>query len=122
MNLSGKSMKYWLDKEKISLDNSLVVLDDIALPLDTLRLRAAGSSAGHNGLKNIQEILKTDQYPRLRFGVGNDFPKGRQVDYVLGKWKPSELPLVKEKILKSVDLIECFASLGIAQAMTQFNK
>ena len=122
MNLSGKAMKYWLDKEKIALENSLVILDDIALPLETLRLRAAGSAAGHNGLKNIEHVLQSDQYPRLRFGVGNNFPKGRQVEYVLGKWSASELPVVKEKILKSVDLIESFAAVGISQTMTFFNK
>lgn len=122
MNLSGRAMKYWLDKEKISLENSLVVLDDIALPIETLRLRAGGSAAGHNGLKNIQEMLQTDQYPRLRFGVGSDFPKGRQVEYVLGKWKNAEVPIVKDKILKSIDLIESFAAVGIAKTMTAFNK
>lgn len=122
MNLSGKAMKYWLDKEKIPAANSLVIVDDIALPIESLRLRAGGSSAGHNGLKNIQEILQTDQYPRLRFGVGNDFPKGRQVDYVLGKWKSTELPIVQEKILKSVELIESFAAVGLAQTMTVYNK
>ncbi|MEO6830952.1 MAG: aminoacyl-tRNA hydrolase [Chitinophagaceae bacterium] len=122
MNLSGKAMKYWLDKEKIPLENSLVVLDDIALPIETLRLRASGSAAGHNGLKNIQEMLQTDQYPRLRFGVGSNFPKGRQIEYVLGKWKNTELPIVKEKILKSIDLIESFAVIGISKTMTLFNK
>ncbi len=122
MNLSGKAMKYWLDKEKIALENTLVIMDDIALPLETLRLRASGSSAGHNGLRNIEQVLQTDQYPRLRFGIGNNFPKGRQVDFVLGKWNASELPVVKEKIFKSIDLIESFASVGISQTMTFFNK
>ena len=122
MNLSGKSVKYWLDKEKIPIENMLVIVDDLALPLGTLRLRASGSDAGHNGLKNIQLILMTDKYPRLRFGIGNDFPKGRQVDFVLGKWKPSELPMIKEMLPKSVDAIECFAAQGIGKAMTEFNK
>ncbi len=122
MNLSGKAVKYWLDKEKIPIENMLVLVDDIALPLGTLRLRASGSDAGHNGLKNIQLLLATDKYPRLRFGVGNDFPKGRQVEFVLGKWNASEIPVVKEMMLKSVDAIECFATQGINQAMTQFNK
>ncbi len=122
MNLSGKAVKYWMDKEKIPMENVLVILDDIALPLGTLRIRASGSDAGHNGLKNIQLTLATDKYPRLRFGVGNDFPKGRQVEFVLGKWKPSEIPLVKDMLLKSVDAIECFATQGINQAMTFFNK
>lgn len=122
MNLSGKAAKYWLDKEKIALENMLVIVDDLALPLGTLRLRASGSDAGHNGLKNLKEVLTTDKYPRLRFGIGSDFPKGRQVDFVLGKWKPSEVPTVHESILKSVDAIECFATQGIGKAMTFFNK
>jgi peptidyl-tRNA hydrolase, PTH1 family len=122
MNLSGKAVKYWLDKEKIPLENMLVIVDDLALPLGTLRLRASGSDAGHNGLKNIQLVLMTDKYPRLRFGIGSDFPKGRQVDFVLGKWKPTEMPLAKEMLLKSVDAIECFGSQGIGKAMTEFNK
>jgi PTH1 family peptidyl-tRNA hydrolase len=122
MNLSGKAMKYWMDKEKISAENCLVIVDDLALPIDALRLRPSGSDAGHNGLKNIQLILQTDQYPRLRFGIGNQFPKGRQVEFVLGKWTPSELPVVKEKILKSIDIIESFASVGIARTMNTYNK
>jgi len=122
MNLSGKAMKYWLDKEHIPIENSLVLVDEIALPIETIRLRPGGSAAGHNGLRNIQDVLQTDQYPRLRFGVGNNFPKGRQVEYVLGKWTPNELPIVKDKILKCLDVIESFAAQGIAQTMTQFNK
>jgi PTH1 family peptidyl-tRNA hydrolase len=122
MNLSGKAIKYWLDKEKIPLENLLVIVDDLALPLGTLRLRASGSDAGHNGLKSIQAELMTDKYPRLRFGIGSDFPKGRQVDFVLGKWKPSEVPLVKDALTKSVEAIECFATQGIGKAMTLFNK
>ena len=111
-----------MDKEKIAIENVLVVVDDIALPLGTLRLRASGSDAGHNGLKNINLVLATDKYPRLRFGIGNDFPKGRQVEFVLGKWKPSEVPIVKDTLLKSVDAIECFATQGIGKAMTLFNR
>ena len=122
MNLSGKAVKYWLDKEKIPVENMLVLVDDLALPLGTLRLRASGSDAGHNGLKNIQLMLMTDKYPRLRFGIGNDFPKGRQVEFVLGKWKPSEVPVVKETLLKSIEAVECFATQGIGKAMTFFNK
>lgn len=122
MNLSGKAVKYWLDKEKIPVENMLVIVDDLALPLGTLRLRASGSAAGHNGLKHIELVLTNDKYPRLRFGIGSDFPKGRQVDFVLGKWKPSEIAMVKETLLKSVDAIECFASQGIGKAMTAFNK
>ncbi len=122
MNLSGKALKYWMDKEKIPLENVLVIVDDLALPLGTLRVRASGSDAGHNGLKNIHAVLGTDKYPRLRFGIGNDFPKGRQVEFVLGKWKPSEIKAVQDAMLKSVEAIECFAAQGINQAMTQFNK
>jgi PTH1 family peptidyl-tRNA hydrolase len=122
MNLSGKAMKYWLDKEKIAVENSLVVVDDLALPLEALRLRASGSDAGHNGLKNIQLVLQTDQYPRLRFGVGNQYPKGRQIEFVLGKWTAEELPIVKEKILRSVEVIESFAAVGVSRTMTLFNK
>lgn len=122
MNLSGKALKFWMDKEKIAIENTLVIVDDLALPLGTLRLRASGSDAGHNGLKNINLVLMTDKYLRLRFGIGSDFPKGRQVEFVLGKWKPSEVPVVKDMLLKSVDAIECFATQGIGKAMTEFNK
>ncbi len=122
MNLSGKAVKYWLDKETIPVENMLVIVDDLALPLGTLRVRASGSAAGHNGLKNIELVLTNDKYPRLRFGIGSDFPKGRQIDFVLGKWKPSEIKDVQGSLLKSIDAIECFATQGIGQAMTQFNK
>lgn len=121
MNLSGKAVKYWLDKEKIDLQHSLVIVDEIALPLNKLRLRPSGSDAGHNGLKSLQESLGTQDYPRLRFGIGNDYPKGHQADYVLGKWKKEEEPLVKLKIEKSVEIIESFAVQGIALTMNQVN-
>jgi PTH1 family peptidyl-tRNA hydrolase len=111
-----------MDKEKIPLENILVLVDDLALPLDTLRLRPGGSAAGQNGLKNIEMILQTQQYARLRFGIGNDYPKGKQADFVLSRWKPSELPIVKEKILKAVDIIESFAAVGIEKTMNIFNK
>ncbi len=100
----------------------MVIVDEMALPIETLRLRGAGSHAGHNGLRNIQEILGDNAYPRLRFGIGNDFPKGKQIDFVLGRWTPDELPYVKDKILKSIDVIESFATVGIDRTMTQFNK
>ena len=122
MNLSGKAVKYWMDKENIPVENILVIVDDLALPIETLRLRSSGSDAGHNGLKNINLILQTDKYPRLRFGIGNDFPKGRQVDFVLGRWTKEELPIVKDKILKSIDIIESFAAQGIEKTMNIFNK
>ncbi|GAA0538618.1 aminoacyl-tRNA hydrolase [Chitinophaga japonensis] len=121
MNLSGKAVKYWMDKEKVPLEQLLVIMDELALPLNVLRLRPGGSDAGHNGLKSIQELLGTNQYPRLRFGIGNDFPKGRQVEYVLGRWTEKEWPLVQQKIEKSVEIIEAVASIGIARTMNNYN-
>ncbi|MES2881994.1 MAG: aminoacyl-tRNA hydrolase [Bacteroidota bacterium] len=121
MNLSGKAIKYWLDKEKIELQNLLVVVDDLALPLEKIRLRAAGTHAGHNGLRSIQETLQTTEYAKLRFGVGNDFPKGRQSDFVLSRWLAAEEPLVKKKIDISVDAIETFATSGMQSAMSKIN-
>jgi PTH1 family peptidyl-tRNA hydrolase len=121
MNLSGKAVKYWMDKEKIALENILVILDDLALPLSKLRMRAAGSDAGHNGLKSLHEVLGTINYARLRFGIGNDYPKGHQADFVLGKWNKEEEPLVKLKIEKSAAAIETFAAQGITTAMNQVN-
>jgi PTH1 family peptidyl-tRNA hydrolase len=121
MNLSGRSVKYWLDKEKISLENMLVILDDIALPLEKLRVRPGGSDAGHNGLRSIQESIATTEYPKLRFGIGNDFPKGQQSDFVLGKWRKEEEPLVKLKIDASVEAIEIFVTQGINAAMNHVN-
>ncbi|MET0394801.1 MAG: aminoacyl-tRNA hydrolase [Chitinophagaceae bacterium] len=121
MNLSGRAVKYWLDKEKIALENLLVIIDEVALPVDSLRLKPSGSDGGHNGLKSIQDALGTMEYPRLRFGIGNDFPKGYQSDFVLGKWKKEEEPLVKLKIEKAVDVIELFISRGITAAMNDVN-
>jgi PTH1 family peptidyl-tRNA hydrolase len=121
MNLSGKAVKYWMDKEKIELQNTLVVLDDVALPLSRIRIRSGGSDGGHNGLKSIQETLGTTDYPKLRFGIGNDYPKGMQADFVLGRWKPEEEPLVKLKIEKSVEVIESFSTAGINNTMNKFN-
>lgn len=122
MNLSGKALKYWMDKEKITLENVLVIVDDLALPLGTLRLRPSGSDAGHNGLRDIHATLGTTNYPRLRFGIGNNFPKGKQVDFVLGKWKPDEMPVIQEKVLTSIDIIESFAATGMARTMNTYNK
>lgn len=122
MNLSGKAVKYWMDKEKIPIGNLLVVMDDLALPIETLRLRASGSDAGHNGLKNIDLMLQSNNYARLRFGVGSNFAKGKQVDFVLGKWTPSEMPIVKEKALKAINVIESFAAQGVARTMSEYNK
>jgi peptidyl-tRNA hydrolase, PTH1 family len=121
MNLSGKAFRYWLEKEKIPLQNSLTIVDDLALPLEKLRLRGSGSHAGHNGLKDIEAIMGTDKYPKLRFGIGNNFPKGMQADYVLGKWRRDEEALVKYKIEKSVEAVELFASLGLERTMNTIN-
>jgi PTH1 family peptidyl-tRNA hydrolase len=122
MNLSGKAVKYWMEKEHIEPGNILVILDEVALPLDKLRIRPAGSAGGHNGLKSIQESLMTENYPRLRFGVGNDYPKGRQTDYVLGRWGAVEEALVQKKIGLCTEAIESFVLNGIAHTMNQFNK
>lgn len=121
MNLSGKAFKYWMDKEKIPLENTLTVVDDLALPLQKLRLRGTGSPAGHNGLKDIQETIGTDAYPKLRFGIGNNYPKGMQADFVLGKWQKDEIPLVRYKIEKAVDAIESFAAIGLERTMSVMN-
>ena len=121
MNLSGKAFKYWMDKEKIELTNTLTVVDDLALPLDKLRLRGSGSDAGHNGLKDIQLTLGTDQYAKLRFGIGNNFQKGRQVDFVLAKWEPPETAIVAQKISKCGEIIESFAAIGLEKTMNMTN-
>lgn len=121
MNLSGRAFKYWLDKEKVSLDHTLTIVDDLALPLDKLRLRGTGTHAGHNGLKDIQSILGTDAYPKLRFGIGNQFLKGRQADFVLSKWRPEEIPLVKQKIENCIEIIESFAAIGLDKTMSLVN-
>jgi PTH1 family peptidyl-tRNA hydrolase len=121
MNLSGKAMKYWLDKEKISVENSLTVVDDLALPLSKLRLRKGGSDAGHNGLRDIQQTLGTDVYAKLRFGIGNNFPKGMQVDFVLSCWLKDEIPVVNLKVEKCIEVIENFATIGVDRAMNTIN-
>jgi peptidyl-tRNA hydrolase, PTH1 family len=121
VNLSGKAVKYWLDKEKITPENMLVIVDDLAVPLEKLRVRGSGSDGGHNGLRSIQETLGTIEYPRLRFGIGNNFPKGHQSEFVLGKWRKDEEPLIRQKIDKSVEMIELFATQGVTFAMNQVN-
>ncbi len=122
MNLSGRAFKYWLDKTKIPLENTLTIVDDLALPLDKVRLRSAGTDAGHNGLKDIQQILGTDKYPKLRFGIGNDYKKGMQADFVLSKWLKVEESAVLYKIAKCLDIMESFIIMGIEQTMTTYNK
>lgn len=121
MNLSGKAVKYWLTKENINIENSLTIVDDLALPLNKLRLRKSGSDAGHNGLRDIQNVLGTDAYPKLRFGIGNGFPKGMQVEFVLSRWLQEEIPLVKLKIEKCIEVIENFATIGIERTMNTIN-
>ena len=121
MNLSGKAVKYWMDKEKIEIQNVLVIVDDLALPLNKIRLRPGGSDAGHNGLKSIQETLGTNDYPKLRVGIGNQYPKGMQAQFVLSTWRKEEEPLVKLKIEKCVEAIEMFSTAGLATAMNKFN-
>ncbi|HLA52902.1 MAG TPA: aminoacyl-tRNA hydrolase [Flavitalea sp.] len=122
VNLSGRAVKYWVDQKKIPLERILVVLDDLALPLSKLRLRASGSDAGHNGLKSIQDSLETVNYPRLRFGIGNDYSKGSQVDFVLGRWTAEEMKVVSVKIEHSIEAIESFVLTGIERTMTTVNK
>lgn len=122
MNLSGRAVRYWIDNKKVPLNQVLVVVDEIALPQSKLRLRPSGSDAGHNGLRSIQETLGTVDYPKLRFGIGNNYLKGMQVEYVLGRWTKEELPLIQLKIEKSVEVIENFIFTGIERTMTEVNK
>jgi len=121
VNLSGRAVKYWLTKENIKVENSLTIVDELALPLNKLRLRKSGSDAGHNGLRDIQNVLGTDVYPKLRFGIGNNFPKGMQVEFVLSRWFPEEIPIVRLKIEKCIEVIENFATIGIDRTMNTIN-
>ena len=122
MNLSGKAVGYWLKTEKIPIENLFVVVDDIALPFGTLRIRGKGSDGGHNGLKNISELLGTEEYARMRFGVGGDFPKGHQVDYVLGEWSEEDRKAMPERLKVFCDAILSFATIGVERTMNFFNK
>lgn len=121
MNLSGKAVKYWLEKEKISLENLLIVTDDLNIPFGTLRLKTKGSDGGHNGLKDIQDKLNTTKYNRFRFGISDNFSKGRQVDYVLGEWTTEENDKLGERLEKSVEIIKSFALSGMNNTMNSFN-
>ncbi len=121
MNLSGKAFKYWLDKEKVLIENTLTVVDDLALPIDKIRLRKAGTHAGHNGLKDIQAILDSDAYAKLRFGIGDNYPKGMQADFVLSKWLKTEEPTIKLKTETCIEIIENFILVGIDQTMSKYN-
>jgi len=122
MNLSGRSVHYWMQKEKIPVENVLILVDDLALPIGKIRVRSKGGDAGHNGLKSIQQIICTNEYSRLRFGIGDDFPRGRQVEHVLGKWSREEEEIVNSKLEKCFEIIKSFATIGIELTMTKFNK
>ncbi len=121
MNLSGNAVRYWMNEEKIPLENILILVDDLALPFGSLRLKARGSAAGHNGLKNIQELLGTDAYARLRFGIGNQFAKGAQIDFVLGKFTTEEQTTLPARIDLAIDMLKSFCLAGINITMNQFN-
>ncbi len=121
MNLSGKAVKYWLQKKKIQPDNLLIILDDLNLDFGRQRIRGKGGDGGHNGLKNINAVLGTTKYARLRFGIGNDYSKGRQVDFVLGKWKDEEQEQLQIQIKKAADAVLSFSTIGLARTMNQFN-
>lgn len=121
MNLSGKAINYWLQQENIPVENLLVILDDLALPFGAIRLRPNGSDAGHNGLKNIQEILGHQNYARLKFGIGNNYPKGQQVDYVLGRWTSEEDKALEPRIKQATDAVLSFVSAGMSNTMAAFN-
>lgn len=121
MNLSGKAIAYWKNTLNISIENILVLVDDIAFEIGQFKIHPKGSNGGHNGLKSIEEHLQTIHYSRLRFGIGHHFPKGKQVDYVLGKWKDEEWKIVQEKIPLCVHAIQCFVFEGIQHAMNKYN-
>jgi PTH1 family peptidyl-tRNA hydrolase len=122
MNLSGNAVSYWLKKENILLENMLVIVDDIALPLGSIRMRSKGSDGGHNGLAHINTILSTNEYARIRIGIGNSFSKGGQINYVLGKWDPEEKKFMAERISIVIDMIRSFAFKGVELTMTTYNK
>lgn len=121
MNLSGKAVNYWMKTLDIPKEHVMVVVDDVALPFGKLRMRQKGSAAGHNGLKNIEQMLGGQDYPRLRFGIGDDFPKGRQVEYVLGRWTQEEIDALPIFMDKAIDMLLSYCNIGIQMTMTQFN-
>lgn len=121
MNLSGKAVKYWMEKENIAKENILVITDDLNLPFGTIRIKAKGSDGGHNGLKNIQLLLNTSDYPRFRFGISDEFKKGKQVDYVLGEWNDTEKEKLPERFQVAKEIIESFALAGLNNTMNSFN-
>ncbi|MCS7019148.1 MAG: aminoacyl-tRNA hydrolase [Cytophagales bacterium] len=121
MNLSGKAVQYWMQQYKIPLENLLVVVDDVALPFGKMRLRPSGSSAGHNGLKDIEAVLGTQNYARLRFGIGNHYPKGKQAEYVLSKFNPEEMAEIPALLQKAREIVLSFCTVGITLTMNQYN-
>ncbi len=121
MNLSGKAINYWLQQEKISVENLMVLVDDLALPFGKIRIGPKGGAGGHNGLTNIQETLNTENYPRLRFGISNEFNKGAQVNYVLGKWNEEELKTLNDRIKIAADAVKAFSFIGLQRCMNEFN-
>ena len=121
MNLSGNAVRYWMQQEKIPLENVLIVVDDLALPFGTLRLKGKGSDAGHNGLKHIAATLGTQNYARLRFGIGNDFPKGGQIDFVLGHFDEESMKLMPERLEVAQEIIKSFCLAGLNITMNQYN-
>ncbi|MEO9571813.1 MAG: aminoacyl-tRNA hydrolase [Polaribacter sp.] len=121
MNLSGKAVKYWMDKEKISIENILIVTDDVNIDFGTIRIKAKGSAGGHNGLKDIEAKLNTQKYTRFRFGVGGNYSRGRQVDFVLGEWTKEETSLLIERLPTSAKAIISFGTAGLANTMNTFN-
>ena len=122
MNLSGKAVNYWMQKEKISTENILVITDDISLPFGKIRMREKGSDGGHNGLKDIIAVLQSTIFPRIKFGIGSEFNKGRQSDYVLGNWSDEETELLEEKMDLAVKMILSFTTIGINRTMNDFNR
>lgn len=121
MNLSGRAVNYWMKQENIPLENLLIINDDLALPMGTLRLKPKGGDAGHNGLKSIQETLGTKDYARLRFGIGDNFRPGQQVDYVLSEWSKEEKTILPERIDVCIRIIQSFSTIGVERTMTEFN-
>jgi PTH1 family peptidyl-tRNA hydrolase len=122
MNLSGKAVRYWMEKEKIPLERTLIVTDDLSLPFGKIRLRGKGSDGGHNGLKSVNELLGRQDYPRLRFGIGSEFKRGQQVDYVLGQWSEEENATLRERINLARDAVLSFCVAGLGRTMSDFNK
>jgi len=121
VNLSGKAVQYWVQKEKIPIENVFIITDDLNIPFGTIRIKAKGSDGGHNGLKNINQVLETENYARFRFGIGATFKKGQQVNYVLGQWTEQEKIILKERLEKSSEIIKSFVIAGVTKTMSDFN-